>query len=184
MRLFVAVYPSDDAAEDLAAAVARLHVSTAQVNTRLARRETWHVTLAFLGDVPDERGHDAGAAVASALGGAEPPTLRVAGGGRFGRGRFTVLWAGVEGDLDDLARRVRGGLKRGRFPYDRKPLKPHVTIARPGDRLDRELIDADRAALDGYRGPAWTVRSVDLMRSRPGPRPTYELIARTSFDGC
>jgi 2'-5' RNA ligase len=184
VRLFVAIYPPGEVADHLAAAVAGLHVGTAQVNTRLARRENWHVTLAFLGEVPDERADDAATAVGAALKGLRAPTLRLAGGGRFGRGKFTVLWVGVEGDLEELARRVRGELKRGRIPYDRKPWKPHLTIARPGDRLGRELIDEDRVVLGEYRGPGWTATSVDLVRSHLGPRPTYEVIARTSFDGC
>jgi 2'-5' RNA ligase len=172
MRLFIAVYPPDDVADDLARFISRLHVSTAAVNTRLAHRENWHITLAFLGETPDERVDDVSEALSEATQGIEAPSLRIAGGGRFGN----ILWAGVEGDLDPLARRVRRGLKSSHIPYDRKPLKPHVTIARPGDRLDRGLIAEDRAALGAYSGPAWTVGSVELIRSRLGPHPTYERI--------
>jgi 2'-5' RNA ligase len=176
MRLFIAVYPPAEAADDFARLIAGLHVSTADVNTRLARRDTWHVTLAFLGELPDERAPDAAGAITRATGDVAPPELRIAGGGRFGRGRFTILWAGLDGRLDPLATRIRRELKRSHVPYDRKPFKPHLTIARPGNRLDRVLIDEDRAALAGYRGPAWAVRTVELVRSRLGPNPTYEPI--------
>ena len=178
MRLFIAVYPPDDVADDLALLISRLHVSTQDVNTRLARRDTWHVTLAFLGEVPDDQAPDAAGAITKAVNDIAAPELRIAGGGRFGRGRFTILWAGVEGELDPLARRVRRELKRSRVAYDRKPFRPHLTIARPGDRLDRALIDEDRATLAGYRGPSWRVPAVELVRSRLGPKPTYERIHR------
>jgi RNA 2',3'-cyclic 3'-phosphodiesterase len=178
MRLFIAVYPPDDVADDLARFVARLHVSTAGINTRLARRENWHITLAFLGETPDGRVADAAAALSEATRGIEAPSLRIGGGGRFGN----ILWAGVEGDLDPLARRVRRSLKSNHLPYDRKPLKPHVTIARPGDRLDRGLIAEDRVMLGDYHGPSWTVDSVALMRSRLGPHPTYERIHVTRLN--
>lgn len=180
MRLFVAVYPPRHVVDDLAACVERLRVSQALrdgVNTRVAAPDNWHVTLAFLGDVPDDRGDAAAAAVERAAALAAPFEARLTGGGRFGRGRFTILWVGMGGDvpaLAELSKGVRRELKRARLAYDPKPLRPHLTIARPGDRLDRVAVEADRAALDAYEGPSWTVAEVVLMRSHPGPRPTYD----------
>jgi 2'-5' RNA ligase len=178
MRLFVATYPPATACDDLERRLAGLNVAIAAVqgvNTRLARRETWHVTLAFLGEVNEERFPDVEAAVGRAVDGRPAPQLCVAGGGRFGRGRFTLLWAGVEGaELAGLARHVRRELKRARLPYDDKPFKPHLTVARPGDRLDRTAVDADRAALAEYRGPVWRADSVELVRSHLGPKPSYD----------
>jgi 2'-5' RNA ligase len=173
-RLFVAAYPPAEACDHLAERLAGLEVSRAEVNTRLARRENWHVTLAFLGEVPDERTPDAEAAVSRAAAG-PPVSLRLAGGGRFGRGRFTVLWVGVEGDgLDDLARRVRREIKKTRLPYDNRPFRPHLTVARPGDKLDRTVIEADRSSLVSYEGPSWPITEISLMRSHLGPKPTYD----------
>lgn len=180
MRLFVAVYLPAPVADDFAACVDRLRVSQALrdgVNTRVAPRHNWHVTLAFLGDVPDGRGDDAAAAVERAASRAAPFEVRLAGGGRFGRGRFTILWIGVGGDVSalvGLSRGVRREFKRARLTYDPKPFRPHLTVARPGDRVDRAAVNADRAALDAYEGPPWTVAEVVLMRSHPGPSPTYD----------
>jgi 2'-5' RNA ligase len=160
----------------LSAQVDRLRIARGDVNTRLVPPERWHLTLAFLGEVPDDRLPAAVAALADA----EPVTLRLAGGGRFGRGRFTTLWTGVTGDvraLDALARTVRRALKRARLPYDRKPLKPHLTLARPGDRLSPEEIHADLTALAAYTGPDWTVGSIELVRSHQGPKPAYDHLA-------
>ena len=178
MRLFVAVYPPAAACDDLERRLAGLNIAIAAgqgVNTRLARRDTWHVTLAFLGEVAEERVGHVRTAIGRAVDGVSAPQFRLAGGGRFGRGRFTLLWVGVQGEaLAGLARQVRRELKRARLPYDDKPFKPHLTVARPGDRLDRTAVDADRAALAEYRGPAWRAETVELVRSHLGPKPSYD----------
>ncbi|GID93094.1 RNA 2',3'-cyclic phosphodiesterase [Amorphoplanes digitatis] len=185
MRLFVAAYPPAEACDDLARRLEGLRVSAAAaggVNTRLARGETWHLTLAFLGEVAEERaGKVPGALQRAADGwraaGSGAPRLRLAGGGRFGRGRFTVLWVGVDGDreaLTSLSRRVRRELRHDRLPHDDRRFKPHLTVARPGDRLDAAAVEADRADLAAYRGPAWPVETMVLVRSNLGPAPTYE----------
>lgn len=180
VRLFVAAYPPASACDDLASRIDGLAVSKAYaegVNTRLARRETWHVTLAFLGEVADDRAPAAAAALERAAAG-PPVTLRLGGGGRFGRGRFTILWVGVRGDgLDGLARRVRHELRKARIAYDHRPFRPHLTVARPGDKLDRAAIEADRELLAAYDGPAWPVTEIRLMRSHLGPQPAYDRLA-------
>jgi 2'-5' RNA ligase len=177
VRLFVAAYPPASACDDLEAQLAGLAVSKAAadgVNTRLAPRPTWHVTLAFLGEVGDARAPAAATAVEQAADG-PPLTLRLAGGGRFGRDRFTVLWTGVEGDgLEVLSSRVRRELKKAKLPYDDRPFRPHLTLARPGDQLGPEAIEADRAVLAAYRGPSWPVTEIRLMRSHLGPQPSYD----------
>lgn len=111
---------------------------------------------------------------------AGPPRLRLAGGGRFGRGQFTVLWVGVRGDLaalHALHAAVRRELRRDRLPYDRRPYRPHLTVARPGDRVEREVVDADRDKLQEYFGPCWPVAEIVLVRSHLGPRPQHERLA-------
>ncbi|MEV4620891.1 RNA 2',3'-cyclic phosphodiesterase [Asanoa sp. NPDC049573] len=191
MRLFVAAYPPAGAVADLAAFVSGLRVgraAAAGVNTRLARPETYHLTLAFLGEVADERLADVEVAVGRAVDRVPPPVPEVAlaGGGRFGRGAFTLMWVGVTGDLDPmraLHKGLRRELKRARLPYDERPWKPHLTLARPGDRLPRAEVDADRAALNDYEGPRWPVRELVLMRSQLGPNPTYERLTNWLLAG-
>jgi 2'-5' RNA ligase len=180
VRLFVAAYPPAAALDDLAARVDDLHVgqaATAGVNARLAARPLWHVTVAFLGDVDEERQDAAAAAVERAAVETDGlPTLRLAGGGTFGRGNFTTLWVGLAGDvagLQSLAGTVRAKLRRTHLPYDRKPFRPHLTIARPGQRLPRDQINADVAALASYTGPTWRLTELILVESHQGPHPAH-----------
>lgn len=182
--MFIAIDPPADALAHLAEAVAELEVSRRNVpgqSTRLAPPDRWHLTLSFLGNVPvrdTERVHQAISAGVAAV---DPPgPLRIAGGGTFGRGVFTVFWAGLAGDvagLSGLARAIRAELGRAKVPYDGKPFRPHLTLARPGGRLAPELIAADVAALAGYAGPFWTIRFVHLVASALGPSPRHTRLA-------
>jgi len=184
VRLFVAAYPPAAAFDDLAEKIADLHVgraAAAGVNSRLSARPLWHVTLAFLGDVDDSRCDDAADAITRAAHGFEqaPPTLRLAGGGTFGRGRYTTLWVGLGGDgvdLKTIAGTVRAELRRARISYDHKPFRAHMTLARPGTRLTRPEIDNDVASLATYSGPEWTLSEVSLVQSHLGPNPTHDIL--------
>ncbi|MDM4722231.1 RNA 2',3'-cyclic phosphodiesterase [Micromonospora sp. WMMA1363] len=188
MRLFAAVYPSPEAVEHLGAQITHLRVGVAGangINVRLADPVRAHVTLVFLGEVEADRLM----AVESALGLAAEwsrdgrevaPRLRLGGGGRFGRGRFTILWVDLRGEVEALtvlSRLIRSRLRSGRLPYDEKPFRPHLTIARPGDRLPSADVAADVEALHAYQGPEWPANELVLVRSHPGPRPTYDRLA-------
>ncbi|MEV7984561.1 RNA 2',3'-cyclic phosphodiesterase [Micromonospora sp. NPDC085948] len=189
MRLFVAVYPPSESVDHLGAQVARLRVgaaSAAGTNVRLADPAQLHVTVAFLGDVEAARLVE----VESALGLAAEwfrdgrhslPRLSLGGGGRFGQGRSTVLWVGLRGEVEALhvlAGLVRSRLRQVRLPYDARPLRPHLTVARPGDRMDPADVEADRADLDDYRGPEWQVSELLLMRSQLDSRGSrYDRLA-------
>lgn len=194
MRLFVAVYPPEPALDHLAAAVGALRLGGAAAdgtNVRLARRPLWHVTLVFLGEVADDRAPAATEAVRAGVArwraaSATVPALRLAGGGRFGRGRASVVWIGLAGDIDplyQLTRSVRRALRAARLGFDRKPFRPHLTIARPGDRLPATDLAADVAALAGYQGPVWPAERLRLVRSFPGPKPVHEPLAEVVVAG-
>ena len=188
MRLFVAAYPPTAALDDLATRVDGLRVgraATAGVNARLAARPLWHLTVAFLGDVDERRQDAAAAAVDRAAVEADGlPMLRLAGGGTFGRGNFTTMWVGLAGDVDSLeslAGTVRAKLRRAHVRYDRKPFRAHLTIARPGQRLPRDQIDADVEALATYTGPTWPLTEMILVESHQGPHPTHVPLHRAEL---
>ncbi|MCZ7440145.1 RNA 2',3'-cyclic phosphodiesterase [Micromonospora sp. WMMC241] len=181
MRLFAAIYPPSAAVADLTVRVAELRVAAAP-GVRLADPAHLHLTLAFLGEVPDERLVEVESALGLAAesfrdGRGSSPRLRLGGGGSFGQGRSTVLWVDVAGEteaLGTLARLVRDGLRRAELPYDDKPFRAHLTIARPGDRVD---VRADREALHGYAGPGWSADELVLVRSHLGRPARYTRLA-------
>jgi 2'-5' RNA ligase len=189
VRQFVAVYPPPAALDHLAAAIEALRLgraAAAGASVGLTASARWHVTLAFLGEVADERAPEAATALAAGVArwradNPPAPRLRLTGGGRFGRRQFTVLWVGLTGDMEGLRRlagEVRRSLRRAGLPYDdRKPLRPHLTFARPGQRLAAADLAADLAGLAEYEGPWWRVDAVSLVRSQLGPKPVHEPLA-------
>lgn len=178
MRLFVAVVPPPSALDDLAAAVAPLR-ETAGPEVRWQTPDRWHVTLAFLGEVPDERvgrlRAALGAVAAAARVGPGGLELAVHGGGRFGH---RVLWAGLTGDvapLGALARAVARAARELRIDVERRPFRGHLTLARVRGETDLRPL---AAALAGYEGPAWHATELVLVRSYLGPHPRHEVLDR------
>ena len=180
MRLFVAVDPPPAVLDHLAAFAAGLGLVRA--GARVTARRLWHVTVAFLGEVPQDRLPVAiGAldtAAASVARGYPRPVARLAGGGRFDTGRFTIVWADVQDDLAPLRRATTGALDAATLPYDAQRFQPHLTLGRPGARVPPEVIDADLAALAGYQGPQWTISTLTLYRGQPSPGQTYTPVHR------
>jgi 2'-5' RNA ligase len=192
--MFVSVDPSAEAVAHLGSVVDALEVSRANEpgrSTRVTPRDRWHVTLAFLGDVPVTRIDTASHALSQAVAGPDDGAIRVclAGGGTFGRGRFTILWCGLGGDVAALRRLavgVRTELRGARVPFDRKNFRPHLTISRPGERVGPDAVAGDVETLNAYAGPLWTVDAVYLMASdiehgATGPVPRYTRLAKIPF---
>lgn len=163
MRLFVALTPPPEAVEHAAAAVSAAH--PAGPGLRWIPPERWHLTLAFYGEVPEANVDGVTARAARNLAGTAAFDLAFAGSGVFAR---RALWLGVDGDLPALRRTARA------VAYDRRPYRPHLTVARL--RGDADPGPA-REALRAYAGPAWRADTVQLIRSHLGPHPAYQTLA-------
>jgi 2'-5' RNA ligase len=158
VRLFVSLRPPPEAVTHL----------RAELPQWPSAPERWHTTLAFLGDVAVPEPVDE--ALAAALDGAPAPQLRLAGSGTFGS---RTVWVGLDGDLDDLqelARRVSAAVRQAGVRLERRRYRPHLTVGRGGR--------PDPARLSGYRGPQWTAREVELVRSDLGRTASHTVLAR------
>ncbi len=146
---------------------------------RWAAPDRWHLTLLFLGTVPEARVAPLVAAAAPAVAAAPPMHLELAGGGRFGSlRRPQVAWAGLGGDvapLVQLAARLADVARELGLPVEDRPFRPHLTLGRwrPGQPADGTVTDR----LAEYRGPVWPVTEVRLWESHLGPKPTYDVLA-------
>jgi 2'-5' RNA ligase len=171
------VDPPPSARADLARAVDPLR--DAPGAPRWGDPDRWHLTLLFLGAVPDARVDPLVAGAAPAVTATPPLTLRLAGGGRFGSARRPqVAWVGLEGDvapLTVLAARLAAVARRQRLEVEERPFRPHLTIGRWRPRQPADGTLTDRLA--GYRGPEWPVTQVRLLESRLGPKPEYTTVA-------
>ncbi len=163
-RVFFAVWPNEAAAKALHAAARE---AQKRCHGRLMRRETLHLTLAFLGDIAEARLAEA-KRVADAIV-AEPfeMTLDTLGYWRHNR----ILWAGgVSPRLSFIAGALGEGLRAAGFRLDARPFVAHMTLLR----------DARCEATPVLAAPvAWTVREFLLVESKlsaEGAR--YEAIGR------
>ncbi len=166
MRLFVAVELPQAMREALAETSALLRAS---VRGRYVAPDSFHVTLAFLGEVSATRIDAAVAALEAGCRGFTCFKVSFGALGSFGKRTSATLWQGFEdaGDLPELATRVREELRGEGFDFDEKSFKPHVTLMRKAD-VSSGLLPAPVIA-DG------TVSTVTLFRSDlSGSRPVYE----------
>ena len=206
MRLFAAVWPPEEVLDhlDLALASVRGGPAGTSPTVRWSARETWHLTAAFYGDLPDGSVPGLVADLAEVAAGIAPYELALRGAGVFSH---RTLWVGVGGDLE--AQRVvshgcvDAGEAAGGATDNRPRDRPHLTVGRvrPGSRPPRRRssrpdrprprpdlqasADDDLAAslvraLAVYEGPRWLVDELHLVSSRPGAGrgggPLYERV--------
>lgn len=93
--------------------------------------ENLHVTLRFIGEVPEDRVEEIDDALVRVR--VAPFDLALAGVGSFQRGReVTSLWVGIDRNdaLMELQSRVEQALSRAGFVGESRRYTPHVTLAR------------------------------------------------------
>jgi 2'-5' RNA ligase len=132
MRLFIAIELPDVIKQGIAKVQDELR--TAGGNAGWTRPEGIHLTLKFLGDVPEERVPEIMAAMAGAAQGIGKLNLEVTGAGAFPNIKVPrVLWIGVFGDIEKLAilqAEVEDAMERLGFEREARMFSPHLTLAR------------------------------------------------------
>jgi 2'-5' RNA ligase len=163
-RGFVAVVPPESVLDAIDARVAP--VRAAHSALRWSGRQQWHVTLRFLGRVPDvdrllAAMHDALASVPRV------GALRLGGADAFPSAqRASVVWVGVRDGADDLTRiaaAVESVAVAVGFAPETRPFSPHLTVARVARASNVERV-LDELGHDPVGG-AWPVDDVVLVSS-------------------
>jgi RNA 2',3'-cyclic 3'-phosphodiesterase len=153
-------------------------LATCGADLKVVPPENMHITLKFLGEIPDAQG----SVLLERLRAAGFPTqytVRLEHVGAFPDWKkFNVLWAGLGDPAGAIAasfvtsERVFAELG---FPVEPRPFSPHLTVARK--RSDRGKEQA-KAVLESHRNDSFGEVRVDgpvLFRSHLSPQgPTYE----------
>ncbi|MEA2533043.1 MAG: 2,3-cyclic 3-phosphodiesterase [Actinomycetota bacterium] len=130
LRLFVAFDVPEAQKDSVEEAIAALAVPGA----RWTSRQSWHVTLKFLGATPEERLSEVTGVVEQAASASQPARTSLGGIGAFPRfRRARVLWVGLDdagGVLGALARTLEEGFVPLGFAAEGRPWTPHLTLAR------------------------------------------------------
>lgn len=129
MRLFFGLPLPEDIR---LAAAAHARACAAVMPGRYVREDNYHITLAFLGDVPPERVSEAAAVLHRRLSAFPAPSLSLGETGFFGREQNAILILHVLSDppLDSLHDALIGDLLASGLPCDKGPFSPHITLAR------------------------------------------------------
>jgi 2'-5' RNA ligase len=141
MRVFIAVDIPEDIRKRLASVQDELR--TASASARWVSPESIHLTLRFIGEIPEKRRADVDGALAGLTW--KPFPVKVHGVGFFPGARSPrVFWAGLESaTMEGLANEIDSRLEQAGFDRERRAFRAHVTLARAKDKpLDRALVTA------------------------------------------
>lgn len=172
LRAFVAFKPPDEILHH--ARQLQEQLKARGMKLRWVRPENIHLTLKFLGDMPEADVAAVEAALQRAARDQAPLNLTHQGMGAFpGIKRPRVLWTGLGGEVDrlrDLVRQLETALEPLGFKKEKRPFKAHLTLARIKGRLDaQQLLDAIQA-LGGYPPLAFEAGRMVLYQSQLRPQ--------------
>ncbi|MHB9025682.1 MAG: RNA 2',3'-cyclic phosphodiesterase [Armatimonadota bacterium] len=182
IRAFIATHIDPAVLSRLAALQEEWRATGAPVSW--VRPEGMHLTLKFLGEVPEER-IPAVAEVLHAVARRHAPfALTLAGAGGFPNlRRPRVLWVGVTDgavELGELARELAEGLAALGFPREQRPFSPHLTLGRvkapAGLDALRRRVEAHADDLFGTT----RVAGIALFRSELSPQGARYTVLRTA----
>ena len=171
MRLFLSINFDRKTKENIASVQSRLK-QAAKGHGRFSDVSNLHLTLAFLGEVEEERLDAVKRAMDRTK--VRPFTLRFAKTGFFDRGG-QIWWIGAEKcpELTALQKELSDNLRAEGFALEKRAFTPHVTLARQlklshacaGDLLPEPFeCEADAVCL--------------MLSHRPGGRLTYTELYR------
>jgi RNA 2',3'-cyclic 3'-phosphodiesterase len=134
IRAFIAVPLSTGTKDALQRLLGRLSANPATRAARWVRPASMHLTLKFLGDVPADEIDDLAEGVGLACQGKAPFAIEIAGLGAFPNAhRPRVIWAGIQGDKDQLLAlqtAVEEAMEMLGHRPEGRPFSPHLTLAR------------------------------------------------------
>jgi 2'-5' RNA ligase len=188
VRCFVAVDVPPDVRARVAALAQRLRRAAPRADVRWSSTETLHLTLKFLGEVPDARVPAVEQALATVAAARAPLTLVAAGAGGFpSASRARVLYVGILGQVEELIRlagAVDGALEALGFPGERRAFRGHLTVGRVRSPRGGAGLAAALGAEGGAAVGTWTAAELVLYRSRLHPGGArHDAIARLALAG-
>ncbi len=145
-------------------------LSRSDLDVRWVKIESIHLTIVFLGSVPAEDLEAMHHPLAETCAEFAPFSISLKGLGCFPHTRNPkVIWVGIEGDTERMARfrdRLQARLVQFGIREEKRPFRPHLTLGRFNRfrKMDREL----ERYLEKYRdlaGPLCSLGELVLFKS-------------------
>lgn len=132
MRTFVAVDLNSEVKARLSDLITLLKRS--QPKIKWVNTQGMHITLKFLGEIPESRVPEIRESIHNACEGHTSFTLSFKGTGTFPPGSLypRVIWVGIEESkpLSALQRDIENALEKVHFPKEKRDFNPHLTLGR------------------------------------------------------
>ena len=183
MRLFIAVTPPPEVRRAALEAVEAARELGGAI--RWTKQENVHLTLKFLGEVPDDTLEVLRDALREACSAHAPFDARLRGLGAFPTPRRArVVWAGVDEGAEEmtaLAASVESALEPLGFRTEGRPYVPHATLGRARKRP----VGIDLPGAGVPDAPVFRVGSAELVKSTLAPgRSIYEVLEAFALGGA
>lgn len=184
MRLFVAVTPPPEVRR---AALEAVEGAARELGgaVRWTKQENVHLTLKFLGEVPQETLGVVRDALGEACSARTPFVAGLRNLGAFPTPRRArVVWAGVDEGAEEmtaLAAGIESALEPLGFEREGRPYMPHATLG----RARKHPVGIDLHGARVQNAPIFRVGSAELVRSTLAPGGSiYEVLEVFALDGA
>jgi len=186
MRLFVAIEIAESIRDTLDRIIAKLNQCNAPV--KWVRAANLHLTLKFLGDVPEDRVSEVRDRLRACAKGIRPFSLDVREIGAFPNlNRPRVIFAkamDATGQAKELASRLNRRMTRAGVPREDRPFRCHVTLGRVRKPGPMQTLASRLGKLEQQDFGKMTVREIALIQSALNPNgPVYTRIDRVELIG-
>jgi 2'-5' RNA ligase len=153
MRMFFAIELSEEARKSVDTMA---FVAKGTLPGKYVKADDYHITVAYVGEIEPARLDALKEIGMQAASGMAPCPLSLKGSGMF---KGSILWAGVEGaqPFSRMAEDLKERLSAARFPFDPKPFRAHITVARDVKPDEFPLPQPDPAS--------WTADCLTLFES-------------------
>lgn len=163
--------------------------AAAGADVKWVEEENLHLTVKFLGDVPQQDVPRVCDTVEAAVAGLAPFELELHGAGAFPTlRRPRTVWLGTTigtEALTELHRRLDAALKKLGYPPEGRRFHPHLTVGRVrggGRKLD-DLIGLLGQQAEATIGQCTIDRVVTFSSQLSSAGPRYEALSRAAFAG-
>ena len=164
IRTFVAVFPPPEVRKALFQAAQNLPTSK---DFRLVAQEKIHLTLKFLGDIPEDALDNLKQALQPIREKHSPFEVSTSAFGAFpSTNKARILWAGIEAGSQNLrttAEDIENLLVPTGFERETRPYLPHLTLGQSRSRQTK--LHTPQTSPPPLR---FTVSGIDLVKSAPG----------------
>jgi len=182
VRLFIALEIPSVVRENLTALLESLRAISREL--KWVRPENLHVTLKFLGEVPETE-VDAIRIALAGIRSERPVSLEFHSLGFFPNAKHPrVFWAGIEAspNLKKLAGDIEGAMEKRGIPRESREFSPHLTLARferqrPPDKLLSAILENTQREFGSLRTNEFHLVQSKLKSSGA----EYTTVARFAF---